>query len=65
MRSQPMHSNVSITLKFIGTGLHLEGFAMETKLSEVMVVQQHCGGNTVQLYKGRVKPKGLRLVTNS
>ena len=53
-KSQPMHSNVSITLKFIGTGLHLGKYAMESSLSDVMVVQQHCGGNTVTLYRGKV-----------
>ena len=57
-KSQPVHSNVSITLKFIGIGLHLGKYAMESSLSDVMVVQQHCGGNTVILYKGKVKPKG-------
>ena len=64
-RSQPMHSNVSITLKFIGTGLHLGSYAMESTLSDVMVVQQHCGGNTVALYKGRLKPKGTHTHTHT
>lgn len=60
IRSQPMHSNVKITLRFVGSGLHLEKYtyAMEGQLSDVMVVQQHCGGNTVTLYKDKVKPKG-------
>jgi hypothetical protein len=58
-KSQPVHSNVSITLKFIGTGLHL---GMESSLSDVMVVQQHCGGNTVTLYKGKIKPRGAHKI---
>ena len=63
-KSQPVHSNVSIMLKFIGTGLHLGKYAMESSLSDVMVVQQHCGGNTVALYKGKVKPKGTHSNAN-
>ena len=62
-RSQPVHSDVSITLKFIGTGLHLDSCSMESNTSDVMVVQQHCGGNTVPVYKGRVKPKGWHLLS--
>ena len=61
IRSQPKHSNATITLKFIGTGLHLDSYAMDSHLSDVVVVQQHCGGNTLPLYKGKVKPKGLHI----
>lgn len=57
-RSQPMHSDVNVTLKFIGTGLHLDNHSMESNASDVLVVQQHCGGNTVPVYRGKVKPKG-------
>lgn len=59
-RSQPARSDVQITLCYTGKGLHLES-SMDSGSSEVLILQQHCGGNTVQLYKGRVRPRGMLL----
>ena len=53
-----MHSNVEITLRFMGRTLNLEGYM--NNICEVLVIQQHCGGNTLVLFKGIVAPKGKR-----
>ena len=59
-RSQPARSDVQITLCYTGRGLNLES-SMDPGSSEVLILQQHCGGNTVQLYKGRVRPRGTHV----
>lgn len=45
---------------YVGKALHLEG-CVDSGHSEVVVLQQHCGGNTVLLYKGKLRAKGRPL----
>ena len=42
----------------MGPSLRLEGVPEHTALSDVVILQQHCGGNTVCVFKGRVKAQG-------
>lgn len=51
-----MHSNVHLTLCYLGRTLNLDGD--RTLGVEILVLQQHCGGNTLILYKGRISPNG-------
>ena len=39
----------------MGPSLRLEGVPEHTTLSDVTILQQHCGGNTVYVFKARVK----------
>lgn len=59
-KTDQIHSNVQITLCYVGKSVNLSGFRSGQQ-SQVVVLQQHCGGNTVTLYKGSVRPKGIHL----
>ena len=50
----PVRSNVKITLRYLGRCGPVKRFCSNT----VEVLQQHCGGNTVSLFKGGLKEKG-------
>ncbi len=50
-----MHSDVQITLQFVGKSLNLEGSGSGD--CDILVIQQHCGASTVVLYRNRVAPK--------
>ena len=54
LRPHFISSDVLITLLYIGRSLKLGGRSGATSC-DVLVLQQHCGGNTCILYKGRVK----------
>ena len=50
----PVRSNVKITLRYLGKCGPVKRFSSNT----VEVLQQHCGGNTVSLFKGGLKERG-------
>lgn len=56
LRPHHQTSNVHITLCYLGRILNLGD--IDGGSCDVLVLQQHCGGNTLVLYKGRVAPKG-------
>ena len=45
-----------VTLCYVGQSVHLEG-SIEHNTVDVMILQQHCGGNTVCVFNGKVRPK--------
>ncbi|KAL5493545.1 hypothetical protein EMCRGX_G014743 [Ephydatia muelleri] len=49
----PVRSNVKITLRYLGKCGPVKRFSSNT----VEVLQQHCGGNTVSLFKGGLKER--------
>ena len=53
-----IHSNVKMTLLFTGRNSNLEG-PLRYQRSQVMVLQQHCGGNTLTVFNGSIGPKGI------
>lgn len=57
LRPHFINSNVLITLCYEGRTLKLDGRRGGGSSCEVLVVQQHCGGNTLIVFKGWVKPK--------
>ena len=58
---QPIRSNVKITLRYLGRCSQVKRFSANT----VEVVQQHCGGNTVSLFKGELKERGENLMVQN
>jgi hypothetical protein len=54
LRPHHQKSNVHITLCYLGRILH----CIDGGRCDILVLQQHCGGNTLVLYKGRVAPRG-------
>ncbi|XP_036409590.1 glutamate-rich protein 3-like [Megalops cyprinoides] len=48
-----IHSNVSVTMTFYGKAVHLTNDAIDLR-DEVKVFQQHCGGENVCVYRGKL-----------
>ncbi|KAJ8406304.1 hypothetical protein AAFF_G00305350 [Aldrovandia affinis] len=48
-----VHSNVSVTMTFYGKAVHLAHDTVDMR-DEVKVFQQHCGGENVCVYKGKL-----------
>ena len=57
------HSLAEVTLIYLGKSLTLGG-PVDNRPREVVVLQQHCGGNTVCLYSGHLVAKGTVQVIN-
>lgn len=46
-----------VTMKFLGPKLHLKNDVFcDERLSEVMVLQQHCGGSTLCVFRELLPP---------
>lgn len=52
-----LHANIVLTLCYLGRQLHLA--TTSKQLSMIEVLQQHCGGNTLLLYRRKLKPRGM------
>ncbi|KAJ8276942.1 hypothetical protein GJAV_G00069630 [Gymnothorax javanicus] len=52
-RKTSVHSNVSVTMVYYGKSVHLSHEDMD-KRDEVKVFQQHCGGENLCVYKGKL-----------
>jgi hypothetical protein len=50
-----------VMLQYNGPTVHLGGVGEQRGLTDIVILQQHCGGNTVCVFKGKVKPKGIIL----
>ncbi|KAJ8357552.1 hypothetical protein SKAU_G00203460 [Synaphobranchus kaupii] len=48
-----VHSNVSVTMTFYGKAVHLTPDTVDAR-DEVKVFQQHCGGENVCVYRGKL-----------
>ena len=49
------HSNVEVTIHYFGSNLRLECERPDPR-DEVTVLQQHCGGNTLTVYREKLMP---------
>ena len=47
--------SAEVTLNYIGSGISLNLYVIDPT-DDVIIEQQHCGGNTVVVYRGRVLP---------
>jgi hypothetical protein len=61
-RSQTQ-SMAKVTLRYLGSSLHLEGW-LDTKPSDITVIQQHGGGSSLCVFKGPVIPKSKFVFTS-
>lgn len=52
-----VHSNVSVTMTFYGKAVHLTPDTVDTR-DEVKVFQQHCGGENLCVYRGKLAEGG-------
>ncbi|RDD47784.1 Glutamate-rich protein 3 [Trichoplax sp. H2] len=50
-----LQSLCNVTMKFLGLNISLKG-TVDDQLCEVVVLQQHCGGSTLCIYKGKLTP---------
>ena len=52
-----------VTMKFLGSSLHLvNDMFPANKLSEIQVIQQHCGASTVCLFREMLPPNSTPLI---
>ena len=49
------HSNVEVTIHYFGSNLKLDCEKFDPR-DDVVVEQQHCGGNTLTVYKEKIIP---------
>ena len=55
--SPQLQSLAEVTLKFVGPNLHLTNDMFSShKLHEIMVLQQHCGGSTLCVFRELLPP---------
>ena len=51
-----MGSHARVTMCYVGKSVQLEG-SIEHDEMDVTILQQHCGGNTVCVFRSKMKPK--------
>jgi hypothetical protein len=49
--------NVKVTMCYYGTSVNLESDRIDRR-DDVVVEQQHCGGNTLTVFRGKILPGG-------
>jgi len=55
-----VQSMAEVTMKFLGSSLHLvNDMFPANKLSEIQVIQQHCGASTVCLFREMLPPNSM------
>ena len=58
-RQEALQSRCQVTMSYIGGFLDLNrDNRLGNRADDVVIEQQHCGGNTLVVYRGRLKPGG-------
>ena len=56
-----LHTHCEITMHYFGSSLKLESERFDPR-EEVCVEQQHCGGNTLTVFRRKIMPGGKDLI---